>query len=223
MERVGDKAVVFLPWDTIEPEAQQQILNTARCRSCSSTWRSCPIATTAKARRSGPCLPRQGAVIPAAVGVDIGCGMIAVRTPLKRVRHSSTSPAVRAGIERRIPMSAGKNNPQADADRRRRGCKTLGAARDRHARDAGPVRQELETGARHARRRQPLHRARRGRRRRGVGDAALRLARRGQQDWHALHPGGAGPLQEDARRSCPTATSPTCRRTIPASTPTCAT
>jgi len=26
---VNDKAVVFLPWDTIEKEAQQQILNTA--------------------------------------------------------------------------------------------------------------------------------------------------------------------------------------------------
>ena len=29
METVNDKAVVFLPWNTIEPEAQQQILNTA--------------------------------------------------------------------------------------------------------------------------------------------------------------------------------------------------
>ena len=30
MQRVNDKAVVFLPWETIEPEAQQQILNTAK-------------------------------------------------------------------------------------------------------------------------------------------------------------------------------------------------
>jgi hypothetical protein len=29
VETVNDKAVVFLPWNTIEPEAQQQILNTA--------------------------------------------------------------------------------------------------------------------------------------------------------------------------------------------------
>ena len=29
VETVDDKAVVFLPWNTIEPEAQQQILNTA--------------------------------------------------------------------------------------------------------------------------------------------------------------------------------------------------
>ena len=30
MGQVSDKAVVFLPWATIEPEAQKQILNTAR-------------------------------------------------------------------------------------------------------------------------------------------------------------------------------------------------
>src|SRR6266540_3666226 len=57
----------------------------------------------------GTVLATKGAVIPAAVGVDIGCGMIAVRTPLKR--SDITDPAaIRAGIERRIPMSAGKNN-----------------------------------------------------------------------------------------------------------------
>ena len=30
MEQPNEKAVVFLPWSTIEPEARQQILNTAR-------------------------------------------------------------------------------------------------------------------------------------------------------------------------------------------------
>ena len=45
-----------------------------------------------------------GAIIPAAVGVDIGCGMIAVRTPLKRADIPDPA-AVRSGIERRIPMS----------------------------------------------------------------------------------------------------------------------
>jgi hypothetical protein len=31
MERVSEKAVVFLFWNTIEPKAQQQILNTSSC------------------------------------------------------------------------------------------------------------------------------------------------------------------------------------------------
>ena len=30
MEQPTEKAVVFLPWNTIEPDAQQQILNTAK-------------------------------------------------------------------------------------------------------------------------------------------------------------------------------------------------
>jgi tRNA-splicing ligase RtcB len=48
-------------------------------------------------------------VIPAAVGVDIGCGMVAVKTSLRR--DDIKSPAqLRSGIERRIPMSAGRNN-----------------------------------------------------------------------------------------------------------------
>src|SRR5215211_6382636 len=62
----------------------------------------------------GTVLATQGAVIPAAVGVDIGCGMIAVRTPLKRPDIVAPA-AVRAGIERRIPMSAGKNNAKVTA------------------------------------------------------------------------------------------------------------
>jgi tRNA-splicing ligase RtcB len=57
----------------------------------------------------GTVLPTAGAIIPAAVGVDIGCGMIAVRTPLKK--SDIAKPArLRDAIERAIPMSAGKNN-----------------------------------------------------------------------------------------------------------------
>src|SRR5262245_25238555 len=57
----------------------------------------------------GTVLATTGAVIPAAVGVDIGCGMIAVRTPLRRGDIPKLGD-VRAGIERAIPMSAGRNN-----------------------------------------------------------------------------------------------------------------
>ena len=112
-----------------------------RCRSCSSTSPSCPTATTERARRSGRFLRPTGAVIPAAVGVDIGCGMIAVRTPLTRADIAAPA-AVRAGIERRIPMSAGKNNAKLD----RHGRRTRSHARapgQRDPRDARPVRQEL--------------------------------------------------------------------------------
>src|SRR5439155_3923237 len=40
---------------------------------------------------------------------DIGCGMIAVKTPLRRDDIADPR-AIRAAIERAIPMSAGRNN-----------------------------------------------------------------------------------------------------------------
>jgi len=109
MERVNDKAVVFLPWNTIEDEAQRQILNTATMPFVFRHVAVMPDCHYGRGATVGTVLPTKGAVIPAAVGVDIGCGMIAVRTPL--TRSSIRDPAaIRAGIERRIPMSAGKNN-----------------------------------------------------------------------------------------------------------------
>jgi tRNA-splicing ligase RtcB len=111
MERVNDKAVVFLPWESIEPEAQQQILNTARMPFVFKHVAVMPDCHFGKGATVGTVLATEGAVIPAAVGVDIGCGMIAVRTPLRRADIPDAA-AVRHGIERRIPMSAGRNNPR---------------------------------------------------------------------------------------------------------------
>jgi tRNA-splicing ligase RtcB len=109
MNRIGEHAVVFLPWDTIEPEARQQIMKTAQMPFVFKHVAVMPDCHFGKGATVGTVLPTDGAIIPAAVGVDVGCGMIAVRTPLKR--SDIASPAgIRAGIERRIPMSAGKNN-----------------------------------------------------------------------------------------------------------------
>ena len=109
MYRVNEKAVVFLPWNTIEPEAQQQILNTAKMPFIFKHVAVMPDCHYGKGATVGTVLATTGAVIPAAVGVDIGCGMIAVRTPLTRADVPQLQ-AIRAGIERAIPMSAGRNN-----------------------------------------------------------------------------------------------------------------
>jgi RNA polymerase sigma-70 factor (ECF subfamily) len=49
-------------------------------------------------------LATKGAVIPAAGGVDIGCGMTAVKTALEAGDLTGQLPAIRKGIERRMPM-----------------------------------------------------------------------------------------------------------------------
>ena len=55
----------------------------------------------------GTVLATKGAICPAAVGVDIGCGMIAVKTNLKRGQLTDL-PKLMHSIERSVPMSAGK-------------------------------------------------------------------------------------------------------------------
>src|SRR5216110_2791400 len=109
MERVNPNAIVFLPWNSIEAGAQRQILNTASMPFIFKHVAVMPDCHYGKGATVGTVLATKGAIIPAAVGVDIGCGMIAVRTPLQRsdIREPAS---IRTGIERRIPMSAGKNN-----------------------------------------------------------------------------------------------------------------
>lgn len=61
----------------------------------------------------GSVIPTVGAVMPAAVGVDIGCGMVAVRTQFSEERlRGSGRPLVqlREQIERAVPLSPGQHN-----------------------------------------------------------------------------------------------------------------
>ena len=109
MGRVSEKITTFLPWSEIEPEAQKQILNTAELPFVFKWVAVMPDCHYGKGATVGTVIATKGAVVPAAVGVDIGCGMIAVETPvagddLKELHR------LREGIERRIPMSAGRNN-----------------------------------------------------------------------------------------------------------------
>ena len=109
MFRLSDKAVLFAPPDSIEPEALKQIENTASLPFVFKHVAVMPDCHYGKGATIGTVLATTGAIIPAAVGVDIGCGMIAVKTPLRRDDIADTG-AIRAAIERVIPMSAGKNN-----------------------------------------------------------------------------------------------------------------
>ncbi|MFD1713856.1 RtcB family protein [Amnibacterium flavum] len=74
-----------------------------------------PDAHLGRGATVGSVIPTLHAVIPAAVGVDIGCGMIAVKTQFTREQVAgpatgSTLRDLREQIERAIPLSAGSNN-----------------------------------------------------------------------------------------------------------------
>jgi tRNA-splicing ligase RtcB len=131
VQQIGEHAVVFLPWETIEPDAQRQILNTAAMPFVFKHVAVMPDCHYGKGATVGTVLPTIGAIVPAAVGVDIGCGMIAVRTPLQRT-DIATPAALRDAIERAIPMSAGNNNKKLTASAAER-VRTL----EQLARDSG--------------------------------------------------------------------------------------
>ena len=71
-----------------------------------------PDAHLGKGATVGSVIPTLGAVIPAAVGVDIGCGMIAVRTHFTSddVARRGDLAALREAIEAAVPLSAGRYN-----------------------------------------------------------------------------------------------------------------
>jgi tRNA-splicing ligase RtcB (3'-phosphate/5'-hydroxy nucleic acid ligase) len=62
----------------------------------------------------GSVIPTSGAVIPAAVGVDIGCGMMAARTSLRASELPDELGAVRSAIEARVPHGRTDNGGKND-------------------------------------------------------------------------------------------------------------
>jgi tRNA-splicing ligase RtcB len=61
----------------------------------------------------GSVIATKGAIIPAAVGVDIGCGMNAVRTSLKASDLPDSLAEIRHSIERGVPLGAGGNHQKS--------------------------------------------------------------------------------------------------------------
>jgi tRNA-splicing ligase RtcB len=147
MERLNDRVVLFLPARTIEPEALAQIGNVASLPFVFRHVAVMPDCHVGKGATVGTVIATEGAVIPAAVGVDIGCGMLAVRTELPRSALGDLR-AVRQGIERRIPMSAGHSNsrPQPSAEPRIAELKKMAEGRDLN-RLFGTRSWELELGS----------------------------------------------------------------------------
>jgi tRNA-splicing ligase RtcB (3'-phosphate/5'-hydroxy nucleic acid ligase) len=110
VERLSDK---LLNWASIlDDVTRRQAENTASLPIVHPHVALMPDAHLGKGATVGSVLPTREAIIPAAVGVDIGCGMIAVRTPwsVAEVRARGSLAPLRGDIERAVPLSAGKYN-----------------------------------------------------------------------------------------------------------------
>lgn len=103
----------------VEEDARRQLRNTASMPFVFRHLAVMPDVHLGKGSTIGTVIPTQGAIIPAAVGVDIGCGMMAVRTTLKAADLPDSLAGLRSAIERAVPhgRAPGRRDPGAWGDR----------------------------------------------------------------------------------------------------------
>jgi tRNA-splicing ligase RtcB (3'-phosphate/5'-hydroxy nucleic acid ligase) len=110
MFTISEKIIAFLSPDTIEPQALQQLINTSESPVLAHHLAVMPDCHYGKGSTVGSVIPTSGGIIPAAVGVDIGCGMVAVETTISASQLPDNFDRIETGIERRIPLGAGAKN-----------------------------------------------------------------------------------------------------------------
>lgn len=109
----------LMNWASVlEPATREQAERTASMPFIFPHLALMPDAHLGKGATVGSVIPTVGAVIPAAVGVDVGCGMIAVRTQFTAddMNRRGELAGLREAIENAIPLSAGKYNTEVYDD-----------------------------------------------------------------------------------------------------------
>ena len=87
----------------VEPEAKQQLANAARLPIVFRHVAAMPDVHLGIGATIGSVIPTLKAIIPAAVGVDIGCGMMAAKTTLRAEDLPDNLGPLRSAIERSVP------------------------------------------------------------------------------------------------------------------------
>lgn len=86
-----------------DPAARRQLENVARLPFVHRWVAAMPDVHLGIGATVGSVVPTVGAILPAAVGVDIGCGMIATRTTLRASDLPTSLSGLRSAIEHAIP------------------------------------------------------------------------------------------------------------------------
>ncbi len=108
--KINERALSWVPPEQIEDQALEQIGNISGMPFVFRHVAVMPDCHFGMGATVGSCIPTKDAIIPAAVGVDIGCGMIAVGTSLSKEDMPEDLADLRVAIESRIPLSAGRYN-----------------------------------------------------------------------------------------------------------------
>jgi len=90
--------------DDVDPKALAQLANIAQLPFIHSHVAAMPDVHVGIGATVGAVIPTKGAIIPAAVGVDIGCGMVAARLSLKASQLPDNLRPVRTAIEAAVPV-----------------------------------------------------------------------------------------------------------------------
>ena len=113
----GEKGGLIKAWiDGVQVEAQAraQLDNLAAMPFVHKHLAIMPDVHWGMGATVGSVIPTKGAIIPAAVGVDIGCGMAAQRTDLTAADLPDNLHAIRTEIETRIPHGRTDNGGPGD-------------------------------------------------------------------------------------------------------------
>jgi tRNA-splicing ligase RtcB len=113
----SDRARLWTDGVPVEPEAVKQIANVTRLPILAGPVAVMPDVHLGKGATVGTVIATRGAIIPAAVGVDIGCGMCAIRTTLRAGDLPDSLESLRSAIEARVPVGfAAHDAPQSTHD-----------------------------------------------------------------------------------------------------------
>src|SRR5438876_8902904 len=98
----------------LEDAARQQLLNVAQLPFIYKWVAAMPDVHWGIGATVGSVIPTKGAIIPAAVGVDIGCGMMAVQTSLHANHLPDNLHGIRTAIEKAVPHGRTDNGGAGD-------------------------------------------------------------------------------------------------------------
>ena len=98
------KVPVKIWTDEVDPKAMDQLCNLAELPFIHAHVAAMPDVHMGVGATVGSVIPTKGAIVPAAVGVDIGCGMNAVRLSLSAQQLPDSLRRVRSAIEAAVPV-----------------------------------------------------------------------------------------------------------------------
>ena len=90
----------------VEQDAMQQLRNIASLPVVAGHIAVMPDVHLGKGATVGSVIPTRAAIVPAAVGVDIGCGILAVETSLTAEDLPETLAGLRSKIEAAVPVGS---------------------------------------------------------------------------------------------------------------------